>query len=331
MKLHLRCASEHASRVREIEFVRGLHNLRDACRGCVATIGNFDGVHRGHQHMIAAVRAKARELGLPATVITFEPTPREYFLGAEAPARLMRLREKLEALAIYGIERAVVLRFDDRIRNMTASEFESFLLRDKLGVRHMVVGDDFAYGRNRQGDIASLRAAGERLGFTVEQVSPFLVDGERVSSSLVRDALGAGDLDRAAALLGRPYRMTGRVRKGARLGRTLGYPTANLALHRRVIPLWGILAVRVSGAGLVDHPGVASLGTRPTVNGVDPLLEVHVFDFEGDLYGEYLSVDFIRWLREERKFASLAALVEQMHRDAGQARAVLNESSEQSC
>jgi riboflavin kinase/FMN adenylyltransferase len=331
MKLRLRFVSEHASRSREIELVRGFHNLRDTHRGCVATIGNFDGVHRGHQHMIAAVCAKARELRVPATVITFEPTPREYFLGAAAPARLMRLREKLEALALYGVERVVLLRFDDRIRDMTAREFESFLLVDKLGVRHMVVGDDFAYGRNRQGDFASLRVAGERHGFTVEQASSFLVGGERVSSSLVRDALGAGDLDRAATLLGRPYRMIGRVRRGACLGRTLGYPTANLALHRRVIPLWGILAVRVSGAGLVDRPAVASLGTRPTVNGVDPLLEVHVFDFDGDLYGEYLTIDFVRWLREERKFESLDALVQQMHRDAQQARALLNESSAQPC
>jgi riboflavin kinase/FMN adenylyltransferase len=323
VKLRLECAWEDVSVRREIEVVRGLHNLRAGHRGCVATIGNFDGVHRGHQHMIAAVRRRARELGLPATLITFEPTPREYFHGLEAPARLMRTREKLEALALYGIDRVVVLRFDERMHAMDAQSFEDFLLAGKLGVRHMVVGDDFAYGRNRQGDVARLRAAGERHGFTVEQVSPFLVDGQRVSSSLVREALERGDLDRAAALLGRPYRMTGRVRLGAQLGRTLGYPTANLALHRKAVPLWGILAVRVSGAGLADHPAVVSLGTRPTVNGVDPLLEVHLFDYAGDLYGQYLSVDFIRWLRPERKFESLDALVAQMHRDAQQARDAL--------
>ena len=331
MKLRIRCAWENISWLREIEFVRGLHNLRESHRGCVATIGNFDGVHRGHQHMISAVRKRARELDLPATVVTFEPTPREYFLGIKAPARLMRLREKLEALALYGIERVVVLRFDERMRNMGAREFESFLLADKLGVRHMVIGDDFAYGRNREGVAATLRSAGERQGFTVERVSSFLVNGERVSSSLVREALGEGDLDRAAALLGRPYRMTGRVRQGTRLGRTLGYPTANLGLHRKVVPLWGILAVRVSGAGMADHPAIVSLGTRPTVNGVEPLLEVHLFDYSGDLYGQYLSIDFVRWLRAERKFDSLDALVTQMNCDAKQARAVLTKSEVHPC
>ena len=308
-----------------LELVRGLHNLRPQHRGCVATIGNYDGVHRGHQHMLEAVRRKANELGVPATVVTFEPTPREFFEGATAPARLMRLREKLEALALYGIDRVVVLRFDERMRNLGAPEFEQRLLVDGLGVRHMVVGHDFHYARKREGNIRSLRAAGEKHGFTVQEVGEFLVAGERVSSSLVREALGRNDLDRAARLLGRPYRMTGRVRRGAKLGRTLGYPTANLALHRKVVPLWGVMAVRVSGAGLQDHPAVVSLGTRPTVNGTDPLLEVHLFDFDRDLYGRYLSVDFLRWLRAELKFDSLDALVAQMHVDAAQARAALAE------
>jgi len=305
--------------------VRGLHNLRPQHRGCVATIGNYDGVHRGHQHMLEAVRRKADELGVPATVVTFEPTPREFFEGATAPARLMRLREKLEALALYGVDRVVVLRFDERMRNLGAAEFEQRLLVDGLGVRQLVVGHDFHYARKREGNIRSLRAAGEKHGFTVQEVGEFLVAGERVSSSLVREALGRNDLDRATCLLGRPYRMTGRVRRGAKLGRTLGYPTANLALHRKVVPLWGVMAVRVSGAGLQDHPAVVSLGTRPTVNGTDPLLEVHLFDFDRDLYGRYLSVDFLRWLRAELKFDSLDALVAQMHVDAAQARAALAE------
>jgi riboflavin kinase / FMN adenylyltransferase len=309
----------------KLELVRGLHNLRPRHRGCVATIGNYDGVHRGHQHMLEAVRRKADELGLPATVVTFEPTPREFFEGAAAPARLMRLREKLEALAHYGIDRVVVLRFDERMRSFSAAAFEQTLLAEGLGVRHVVVGHDFHYARKREGNIDSLRAAGERHGFTVAEVDEFLVRGERVSSSLVREALGRNDLQRASLLLGRPYRMTGRVRRGAQLGRTLGYPTANLALQRKVVPLWGILAVRVTGAGLRDHPAVVSLGTRPTVNGTDPLLEVHLFDFEGDLYGRYLSVDFLRWLRAEQKFDSLAELVAQMNVDAARARAALAE------
>jgi riboflavin kinase/FMN adenylyltransferase len=306
-----------------IELVRGLHNLRPRHRGCVATIGNYDGVHRGHQHMLEAVRRRADELGLPATVVTFEPTPREYFEGNAAPARLMRLREKLDALALYGIDRVVLLRFDERMRNLSCAAFEDSLLAESLGVRHIVVGHDFHYARKREGNIDSLRAAGERHDFSVTEVGEFLIGGERVSSSLVRAALGDNDLERAARLLGRPYRMTGRVRRGAQLGRTLGYPTANLALHRKVVPLWGIMAVRVSGAGLEDHPAVVSLGTRPTVNGVDPVLEVHLFDFDGDLYGRYLSVDFLRWLRAEQKFGSLDDLVTQMHADSARAREAL--------
>lgn len=308
---------------RSIDLIRGLHNLRPDHRGSVVTIGNYDGVHRGHQHMLEAVCVKARELRLPATVLTFEPTPREFFEGPTAPARLMRLREKLEALELYGIDRVVVLRFDGGMRAMSAADFEQRLLVEGLGVRHMVVGHDFHYARRREGNVASLRAAGAAHGFKVDEIDQFLVTGDRVSSSLVREALGARDLDRAATLLGRPYRMTGRVRRGAMLGRTLGFPTANLALHRKVVPLWGIFAVRVDGHGLRGHPAVASLGTRPTVNGTDPLLEVHLFDFDGDLYGQYLSVDFVRWLRAERKFESLDALVVQMHVDAGQARTVL--------
>ena len=306
-----------------MELVRGLHNLRESHRGSVVTIGNYDGVHRGHQHMLAAVRERAGQLGLPATVVTFEPTPREFFEGAAAPARLMRLREKVEALPLYGVDRVVVLRFDARMRAMSAAEFVDTLLVRGLGARHVVVGHDFHFARKREGTVATLREAGARDGFEVHEVGRFLVDGERVSSSLVREALERGDLDRAGMLLGRPYRMAGRVRRGQQLGRKLGFPTANLALHRKVVPLWGVFAVRVSGPGLVSHPAVVSLGTRPTINGTEPLLEVHVFDFDGDLYGKYLDVDFVQRLRDERRFESLDALVEQMHRDAADARAAL--------
>jgi len=306
-----------------MQLIRGIHNLRERHRGSVVTIGNYDGVHRGHQHLLAAVREKARALGLPATVVTFEPTPREYFEGEAAPSRLMRLREKVEALPLYGIDRAVILRFDRRMQNISAQEFVDRLLVNGLGTRHLVVGHDFHFARKREGNIETLREQGARHGFSVEEVGRFLVDGERVSSSLVREALGRGDLQRAQSLLGRPYRIAGRVRRGQQLGRKLGYPTANLALHRKVVPLWGIFAARVSGGGLVDHPAVVSLGTRPTINGTDPLLEVHVFNFDGDLYGKCLDVDFVQRLRDERKFESLDALVEQMHKDAAQARAVL--------
>jgi riboflavin kinase/FMN adenylyltransferase len=306
-----------------MELVRGIHNLRPRHRGCAATIGNFDGVHLGHRHMIATLRERATALGVPAVVVTFEPTPREHFEGAAAPSRLSRLREKLAALEACGVERVVVLRFDERMRGLGATEFVDRLLVEGLGVRHLVVGHDFHFARRREGTVATLRAAGAVHGFTVEEVRQFLVAGERVSSSLVREALNRGDLARATRLLGRPYRMAGRVRLGRKLGRQLGFPTANLALQRKVVPLWGIFAVRASGAGLVDHPAVASLGTRPTVNGTDPLLEVHLFDWDGSLYGRYLDVDFIERLRDEQKFESLDALVAQMHRDAAAARRVL--------
>jgi riboflavin kinase/FMN adenylyltransferase len=307
-----------------MELVRGMHNLRYRHRGSVVTIGNYDGVHRGHQHMLATLVDHSRRLGLPATVVTFEPTPREFFEGDAAPARLMRLREKVEALPLYGVDRIVVLGFDRRMQGMGAVEFVDRLLIRGLGARHVVIGHDFHFARRREGTIETLRTAGAGHGFDVDEVGRFLVDGERVSSSLVREALGRGDLERARMLLGRPYRMAGRVRRGQQLGRKLGFPTANLALHRKVVPLWGVFAVRVSGGGgLVDHPAVVSLGTRPTINGTEPLLEVHVFDFDGDLYGLYLDVDFVQRLRDERRFESLDALVEQMHLDAARARAVL--------
>jgi len=306
-----------------MELVRGLHNLRERHRGSVVTIGNYDGVHRGHQHMLASIREHSQRLGLPSTVVTFEPTPREFFEGAAAPSRLMRLREKVEALPLYGVDRTVVLRFDRQMQGMGATEFVDRLLVEGLGARQVVVGHDFRFAKRREGTLATLREAGARHGFGVEEVGEFLLDGERVSSSLVREALGRGDLARAQKLLGRPYRMAGRVMRGQQLGRRLGYPTANLALHRKVVPLWGIFAVRVSGASLVDHPAVVSLGTRPTINGTDPLLEVHVFDFDGDLYGRYLDVDFVLRLRDEQRFESLDALVAQMHVDAAQARAAL--------
>lgn len=309
-----------------MELVRGLHNLRPRHHGCVATIGNYDGVHRGHQRMIDVVRAGAREFGVPATVLTFEPTPREYFQGSRAPARLTRLREKLEALVQYGVDRAIIARFSEEMSRASAAAFVGFLVND-LGIRRLIVGDDFRFGRDREGSVATLREAGLRDGFDVQQAASFEIDGERVSSSLVRAALEQSDLQRATRLLGRPYRITGRVQPGRRLGRALGFPTANLALHRKVIPLWGIFAVRVHGGGFVDHPAVASLGTRPTVDGTEPLLEVHAFDFDGDLYRKILRVDFIARLRDERKFATLDALVDQMRIDAIEAREALGLSA----
>ena len=308
-----------------MELIRGLYNLRAGQRGCVLTIGAFDGIHLGHQEMIRVLRERAAQHGLPAALLSFEPTPREFFARGTPPARLTRFREKFDALERYGVERFVCLRFDDCMRRLTREEFVDEVLVKALGVRHIVVGHDFRFGRDNQGDLGCLRSLGAAAGFEVTEVPPFEIDGERVSSSSIREALGVGDMARAAKLLGRPYRMTGKVIHGEKLGRKLGFPTANLRLHRRATPGAGIFAIRVTGAGLKDAPGVANLGTRPVVNGKELLLEAHVFDFQGDLYRQLLHVDFIAHLREERWFADMDALIEQMNRDAAQARQILAE------
>jgi len=312
-----------------MELVRGLHNLahaagRPADRGCVLTVGNYDGVHLGHQQMIGVLKRRAAELGGVATVLVFEPSSKEFIDPAGAPPRLTRWREKFLALAAFGVERLVTLRFDDEMRAMSARDFIDRLIVEGLGVRHMVVGDDFRYGTKAQGTIDSLRAAGEVHGFSVEQIAPFIFDGVRVSSTAVREHLERGDFSGAARLLGRRYRMTGRVDYGNALGRTLGFPTANLRLKRRKSPLWGVLAVRVHGIESEPLDGVANLGTRPTVNGIEPLLEVHVFDFDGDLYGRAIEVEFIAKLRDEIKFDSLDLMTVQMRVDAAQARDLLS-------
>lgn len=309
-----------------MELLRGLHDLqrrtaRDAVRSAVA-IGNFDGVHLGHQALVRRARELAAAAGARSTVLTFEPHPREYFAPAEAPPRLMRLREKYDALAALGVERLCVVRFDEALQRMHAAEFVDAVLARGLGARHVVVGEGFRFAARREGSVETLRTAGGSHGFETHVVAAVTVDGVRVSSTRVREALAAGDLELAKRLLGRHYRMSGRVIRGQQLGRTLGYATANMRLHRPKLPLSGIFAVRVAGAGAACT-GVASLGTRPTVNGVEPLLETHVFDFAGDLYGRRLDVDFVAKLRDETKFDSLDALVAQMHLDARQAREIL--------
>jgi len=306
-----------------MEFVRGLYNLRPQQRGCVLTIGAFDGVHRGHQEMLRVLREQAARHRLPGVVLSFEPTPREFLARGAPPARLTRFRERCEAFQRYGTDRFVCLRFDERMRQMEPDAFVTDILVRALGVRHVVVGHDFRFARNLGGNVEILRAMGAQSGFEVTEVPPFELDGARVSSSAIRKLLEAGDVTRAARLLGRPYAITGKVVHGAKLGRKLGFPTANLRLHRRVTPLAGVFAVRVSGQGLVAAPGVASLGTRPVVNGKELLLEAHVFDFSGDLYRRYLTVEFIARLRDELWFPNMDDLVVQMHKDAAQAREIL--------
>ena len=270
--------------------------------------------------MIDVLKRRAAEMNCVSTVLVFEPSSKEFIDPAGAPPRLTRWREKFLALAALGVERLVTLRFDDAMRAMSPCSFVDRLIVEGLGVRHMVVGDDFRYGTKAQGTIDSLRAAGHEHGFSVEQIAPYVYDGVRVSSTAVRERLEGGDYAGAARLLGRRYRMMGRVGYGEALGRTLGFPTANLRLMRRKSPLWGVFAVQVYGIESTPLGGVASLGTRPTVNGIEPLLEVHVFDFAGDLYGRAIEVEFIAKLRDEVKFDSLDSMMVQMKVDAAQAR-----------
>jgi riboflavin kinase / FMN adenylyltransferase len=282
-----------------------------AC-SCALTIGNFDGVHRGHRALIERVVAKARELNLTSCVLTFEPHPREFFAPAAAPARLTRLREKLELIAAAGVERVHVIRFDARFAALSAATFISDVLKKGLNTAVLIVGRDFRFGAGRKGDFATLQGH----GFALEAMPDVAFDGERVSSSAVREALAAGDFVRAERLLGRPYTLTGHVVHGAHLGRDLGFPTANIPLAQRP-PLAGIYVVDVDGLG---H-GVASVGLRPTVNPVArPLLEVHLLERDAELYGRRLRVRFLRKLRDEAKFEGLPALRDAIARDAALAR-----------
>ncbi|MBA3904300.1 MAG: bifunctional riboflavin kinase/FAD synthetase [Rhodocyclaceae bacterium] len=292
-----------------------------ALHSTALTIGNFDGVHRGHRTLLAKLTAQAHQAGLPAAVMSFEPNPREFFAPQSAPARLTSLREKLQLLAECGVDQAYVCRFDARFAALTAEQFIERIVHG-LGVRHLIIGDDFRFGKGRAGDFAMLQRAGAEHGFGVEAMETLVHQGERVSSSAVREALEAGDLEHAERLLGRPYCISGRVIHGEKLGRKLGYATANIQLKRAKAPLSGIFAVTVDG--IADRPleGVASLGVRPTVTSSGrPTLEVYIFDFDGDLYRAHLRVNFLHKLRDEAKFETLEALTAQIARDVLDAKA----------
>ncbi|WP_300497045.1 bifunctional riboflavin kinase/FAD synthetase [uncultured Methylophaga sp.] len=303
------------------KIIRGLYNLPNPAQGCVATIGNFDGVHLGHQAVLTQLAMKADMLNLPAVVITFEPQPFEYFVPEKAPARLSRFREKVEALRAYSIQKLCVLRFNRQLAEMQAETFIQKLLVEGLNVRYLVVGDDFRFGKDRQGDFALLQQVGKQHGFQVVNMHTFAIEDMRVSSTRIREALQDGDLAVAEKLLGRPYRMSGRVAHGDKRGRKMGYPTANIHLHRAKVPLNGVYAVQLYGIDEEPVNGVANIGVRPTISGSDKaLLEVHLFDFKRDIYGEHVQVYFLKKLREEQKFASLEQLIEQIHIDSAQAK-----------
>lgn len=297
-----------------MEVIVRLPNLKPRHRGCVLTVGSFDGVHRGHQMVLSHLVEKSHELKAPSMLLTFEPTPREYFRGDAVPARLTRFREKLTLLEQTDLDRMLCLPFNERTANTPAEWVVEELLTRRLGVRYLVVGDDFRFGKGAKGDYAMLKEAGERHGFGVSQMETLTYQGERVSSTRVRAALADGDLDLAEALLGHRYFMMGRVVYGRQLGRQLGVPTANIRLQRYRTPIEGVFAVTVHGLG-APREGVANVGVRPTVDGREPLLEVHLFDFAEDVYGRLLTVEFRKKIREERAFDGLDALKAQIGRD----------------
>ncbi|WP_395794339.1 bifunctional riboflavin kinase/FAD synthetase [Aquimonas sp.] len=298
-----------------------------APRGSIVCIGAFDGLHLGHRALLSEVVARAHAARLDAIALSFEPLPREHFSRAIPPARLQLPRARFEGLAAQGCDSVGLLRFNAALASMAAEDFVREVLVKRLNAREVWVGPDFRFGRGRGGDVDLLKRMGAELGFVAHSLDIVTcVDGERVSSSRIRDALGAGALELASSLLGRPYAISGRVVRGKQLGRTLGYPTANQRFGRCLPALWGVYAVRAHGIGDQPLAGVASLGTRPVVQGKEPLLETHMFDFSGDLYGRRLSIEFVAKLRDELNFPDLAALIVQMDRDAARAREILSTS-----
>jgi riboflavin kinase/FMN adenylyltransferase len=314
-----------------MEYIRGLQGLKEQHRGAAITVGSFDGIHLGHGGLIASTCGIAKQLAKPAMMLTFEPLPREYLASQakppqDPPARLTDFRERWRVLERSDLHYVCVLRFDEKLRQLSGEQFVE-LLKTRFAASAVVVGQDFRFGRGGAGSITLLRAAAEAGAFELELVPSVCIEDVRVSSSGVRAALAAADFSRARDLLGRAYSMRGRVVGGEQLGRRLGYPTANIRMRRRRLPMTGIYAVRVRGVDAL-HPhvaraGVASLGFRPTVDGTEPLLEAHVFDFNGVLYGTELDVEFVAKIRDEEKFASLDALVKQMHVDSAKAREIL--------
>ncbi|KJR31982.1 riboflavin biosynthesis protein RibF [Vibrio navarrensis] len=308
-----------------MELIRGIHNIRSQHRGCVLTIGNFDGVHLGHQQVLRQVSQQARAMSLPSVVMTFEPQPMELFAKEKAPARLTRLRDKFVQLGKLGLDRLLCVNFNRHFAALDAEAFIRDLLVERLGVKFLVVGDDFCFGKARQGNFAMLQEAGKKYGFTVVNTQSFCLEQLRVSSTAIREALADDDLPAAAQMLGRDYSISGRVSHGRKLGRTIGFPTANIPLKRCVSPVSGVYVVQALGLGQNAIGGVANIGQRPTVNGVRQQLEVHLFDFQANLYGKQLEVVLLNKLRDEKKFESFDALKRQIELDAEAARVWLHQ------
>ena len=327
-----------------MRLIRGLYNIPSDFSGCVATIGNFDGVHLGHQAILQQLKKQGAEHQLPTVVMMFEPQPREFFAPDQAPARLANMSEKLQDLASFGVDYVLCLPFNQKLRSMSADQFIQTILLDGLKIRHLIVGDDFRFGCDRTGDYQLLQTSGQQAGessnkgngFSVEDTKTFEIEGKRVSSTRIRECLSANDLESVNTLLGRPYRMSGRIGYGRQLGRTIGVPTANIILQRNKLPMTGVYAVKAieievarcnesqaldSNGKVKEWQGVANIGVKPTITGIpEPSLEVHIFDFEGDLYGKRLSIEFCQKIREEQKFNGLDELKAAIAKDINVAR-----------
>lgn len=311
-----------------IELFRDLDGGLLCPNGSVVCIGAFDGLHIGHRALVGHAVARARALGVPAVALSFEPLPREFFAGGASPPRLQLPRMKLGELRALGVDHVGLLRFNAVLAGLSPEDFVERLLVARLQAREAWVGPDFRFGRARAGNLALLQRMGAELGFAAQTIAPVELDGEPVSSTRIRAALQDGNFTSATRLLGKPYSIAGRVVHGKQLGRTLGYPTANLRFANKTPALRGIYATWVHGVGVTRWPSVSSFGTRPTVGGKEPLLEAHLFDFDGDLYGKLIEIEFVARLRDEEKFPDLPTLVVQMDRDAAQARHILMKTTE---
>ncbi len=303
-----------------MQLIRGLNNLTDQQQGCALTIGNFDGVHLGHMEILGNLRQAAESRELASCIMSFEPLPNEYFAPQDAPARLYRLREKWCAIESAGIDYFICCKFNRHLATLTAEDFIREILVDRLRVKYLLVGDDFRFGKQRRGDFAMLQQAGKQYGFEVFNSPSHCLDKQRVSSTAIREALQNDELEQAARMLGRPYQICGRIAHGDKRGRTIGFPTANIKLHRHATAVNGVYAVTLTGDDSLHCNGVANIGKRPTVDGHSLQLEVHLFDFDNDLYGQQVCVEFRKKIRDEKRFDSFEQLKEQIIKDSKQAR-----------
>jgi riboflavin kinase/FMN adenylyltransferase len=309
-----------------MHLIRGLSHLEPFEHGCVLTIGNFDGLHLGHRTVIKKLAERGEALGLPVVAMIFEPQPLEYFLGDNAPSRLMRLREKVIEFAKLPVDNLLIVRFNLHFANCDAEQFIDDILLKKLNVKHLVIGDDFHFGKARRGTTLMLKEQGLRHGFSVEDTGSYLIDGLRISSTLIRDALSEGDLAQAQKLLGRRYSVCGRVAHGDKRGRAIGYPTANIKMFRKNTPVNGVFAVTMTGIDGLEFEGVANVGTRPTVDGGSKvILETHLFDFDREIYGRYVEVHFQQKIRDEIRFQSLEQLKAQIEKDVAETKKIFAE------